>query len=92
MNVHVIKFVAIIVLATKSTYCLVPRNGDFDYGSSKTVPLSLKQQQPSPFELNDRPVYDPGVGKSNPLAHFVSRGSGLIVMKSIDDRTERATN
>lgn len=57
---NTIKFVAIIVLTTKSTYCLVPRNGDLDYGLSKALPISLNHHS---IEMNERPVYDPGDGK-----------------------------
>lgn len=71
---NMIRILAFIVLISKSSYCFVPRNAILDYSTltdstaySNRQPSEIehqqKQQQTSPFELNDRPVYDPGVGE-----------------------------
>lgn len=58
---NLMNFVAIVVLMTSGAYCYIPRDADSEYSSMpKIIPMPMERQ---PYEINDRPVYDPGSGK-----------------------------
>lgn len=61
VNMNLMYIVAIVVLITNGAYCYIPRDADSDYSSMpQIIPMPIERQ---PYEINDRPVYDPGAGK-----------------------------
>lgn len=71
---NLMNIVAIAVLMTNGAYCYIPRDTVADYSSvPKIIPMPIERQ---PFEINDRPVYDPGAGKWNicNLSFYVAHG------------------
>lgn len=74
---NVIKFVAIIALISNGVYCYIP-HGDLDL-TSLPKPVHFPLQQ-SPTDLNNRPIYDSGIGKLNEHIHVIILEKILIAI------------